>query len=188
MNPGWRRRPLPEAFYARDTVLAARELLGKVLRVRDGRLWRSGMIVEDEAYLREDPASHAYLGPNRRNRSMFGRPGTAYVFTVHGVHCMNVVTQAAEAVLIRAVEPLENVASPTDGPGKVCRALGITRERHDGVPVTGPDLEILDGGLGPFVAAVSPRIGVTRAKALPLRFYVKDNRFVSRPRPGAQAR
>ena len=188
MNPVRRRRTLPEAFYARDTVLVARELLGKVLRVRDGRLLRSGMIVEDEAYLKDDPANHAYRGPNRRNRSMFGSPGTAYVYTLHRVHCMNVVTQVAEAILIRAIQPLRNAAPPTDGPGKVSRALRITRERHDGVRVTGPDIEIRDEGLGPFDVATSPRIGVTRAQELPLRYYISGNPFVSGSRYRTQHR
>lgn len=168
-------RRLPPEFYRRETVRVARELLGKVLRVRDGRHWRSGIVVEDEAYVRDDPANHAYRGPNRRNLSMFQGPGTVYVYTMHGVHCMNIVTEIGEAVLIRAVEPLANLSRPTNGPGRLCRAYGVTRDRHDGLDVFGPEIEILDGGVGPLEIIVSRRVGVTRAKNRPLRFFVNPN-------------
>lgn len=172
--------PLSASFYRRETALVARELLGKMLRVRHGRRWRSGFIVEDEAYVRGDPANHAYRGPTRRNRSMFQGPGTIYVYRIHRVYCANVVTLAGEAVLIRAVEPFKNVAGPTDGPGKVCRALGITRERHDGVAATGPDIQILGTQYPQFELGVSTRVGVTKARDLALRFYIAGNPHVSR--------
>lgn len=168
-------RLLSPEFYRRDTVLVARQLLGKVLRVRDGKRWRSGIIVEDEAYLRNDLANHAYRGPDGRNRSMFLEPGTAYVYTMHGVHCLNVVTQVGEAILIRAVTPVANLPLPTNGPGRLCRAYGVTRARHDGLQVFGPEIEILDSGVGPPEIAVSRRVGVTRAKDRPLRFFVRTD-------------
>ena len=173
-------RLLPLTFYDRDTVAVATDLLGKVLRVRRRGGWKSGVIVEDEAYLRGDPANHAYRGRNRRNQSMFKGPGTLYVYSIHGVHCLNVVTRPGEAVLIRALEPLENISLPTNGPGKLCRALGITRDAHDGLTVAGPEIQIVDGGHRTFELGTSSRIGVTTAKGLPLRFFVTGNPFVSR--------
>lgn len=173
-------RSLPRRFYDRDTVEVATDLLGKVLRARHGSVWKSGAIVEDEAYLRDDPANHAYRGPSRRNQSMFKEPGTLYVYSIHSVYCMNIVTQRGEAVLIRAVEPLENISLPTNGPGKVCRALGITRDVHDGLTVEGPEVQIVDGGRRTFELGTSSRVGVTKAKRLPLRFFITGNPFVSR--------
>src|SRR6058998_469763 len=104
---------LPIKFYSRATLSVARDLLGKVLRVRDGRTWRSGYIVEDEAYLRDDPACHSYNGLTKRNQSMFKGPGTAYIYRIHQVHCINAVTRPGEAVLIRAIEPIQNIRSST---------------------------------------------------------------------------
>jgi len=173
-------RLLPARFYDRDTVAVATDLLGKVVRVRRRGGWKSGAIVEDEAYLRDDPANHAYRGPNRRNQSMFKGPGTLYVYSIHSVYCMNLVTQRGEAVLIRALEPLEYISLPTNGPGKVCRALGITKNVHDGLTVGGPAVQIVDGGRRTFEVGTSSRIGVTKAKRLPLRFFITGNPFVSR--------
>lgn len=172
-------RSLPLEFYRRETIAVARDLLGKAFHVRHRGVWRSGFIVEDEAYVRDDPANHAYRGPNRRNRSMFKGPGTLYVYTIHGVHCVNVVTQRGEAVLIRALEPRENISRPTNGPGKVGRALGITTDAYDGLAITGPGIRIADAGYPTFELGTSPRIGVTRAKDRALRFYVKGNTYLS---------
>ncbi len=174
--------PLARQFYERQTTIVARELLGKILRVWDGKVWRSGKIVETEAYVDGDPANHAFGGPNRKNASMFKGPGTVYVFVVHGVHCVNAVTRRGEAVLIRAVQPLENADSSTDGPGKLCRALQITRNIHDGLSLLGSEIiQIKDNNPPePSEIVVSTRIGVSRAKDLPLRFFIKGNPFVSR--------
>src|SRR5207245_9040632 len=106
---------LPAKFFTRDTLSVARDLLGKVLRARDGRTWRSGYIVEDEAYLRDDPACHSYNGLTIRNRSMFKGPGTAYIYSMHQVHCINAVTRHGEAVVIRASEPNQHIRSCTHG-------------------------------------------------------------------------
>ncbi len=171
---------LPIKFYARGTVLVAKELLGKVLRVRDGVIWRSGIIVEDEAYLRDDAACHAYRGPNVRNQSMFKGAGTVYVFVLHGVHCVNAVTQGGEGILIRALEPLENVSLPTNGPGKLCRAMNITRDTHDGMSFASSQIQIVDQHIPWFEVGVSPRVGIYKSKELLLRFYIKNNMFVSK--------
>ena len=173
---------LPAEFYSRDTLSVARDLLGKVLRVRDGRTWRSGYIVEDEAYLRNDPACHSYDGPTKRNQSMFKEPGTAYVYRIHQVYCINAVTRRGEAVLIRAVEPIQNIRSATNGPGRLCNALGITRDKHDGRSfVESKDLQIVrNGEFAEFELGVSTRVGISRAMDEPYRFYVEDNPYLSR--------
>jgi len=173
---------LPRQFYGRNTAVVGRELLGMILRVKDGHVWRSGIIVEDEAYVSDDPASHAYHGPNRRNHSMFKEPGTAYVYRIHQAYCVNAVTVEGEAVLIRSLQPVENVSLSTIGPGRLCRALGITKERHDGLSFTGGEVQIVDHDFGRVEVGVSERIGISKARELPLRFFVKNNRFVSRGR------
>ncbi len=145
-------------------------------------MWRSGIIVEDEAYVEDDPANHAYRGLNRRNQSMFKESGTVYVYKIHQVNCINAVTMEGEAVLIRSLQPLENVSLSTMGPGRLCRALGITKDRHDGLSFTGGEIQIADHDFGRFEVGVSERIGISKAKELPLRFFVQNNRFVSRGR------
>ncbi len=153
--------------------------------MKDGHVWRSGIIIEDEAYIDDDPANHAYYGPNRRNQSMFKEPGTVYVYRIHQVYCVNAVTLKGEAVLIRSLQPVENVSLSTMGPGRLCRALGITKERHDGLSFTGGEVQIVDHDFGRVEVGVSERIGISKARELHLRFFVKNNRFVSRGRsPG----
>jgi DNA-3-methyladenine glycosylase len=175
---------LPRSFYARPTVKVARDLLGKV--IRHGRL--SARIVETEAYLGTgDAAAHSARGPTPRTRVIFGPPGHAYVYLIYGMHyCLNIVAEpegVAGCVLIRAVEP---IGAPTEatlssnGPGKLTRALGITLN-HYGVDLTcGPITlhEPTDQEL--FKIGISPRIGISQAADLPLRFFIRGNRFVSR--------
>jgi DNA-3-methyladenine glycosylase len=169
---------LPLTFYDRPTVQVAKELLGKLIVVqRDEE--RLARIVETEAYLRNDPASHSYRGLTKRNASMFKGPAILYVFTIHRQNCMNVVTKVGEAVLIRAAEPVKNVFGKTSGPGLLTKALGIGR-KDDGLSLLGPPIYIADDGYKPNTIAVSRRIGISRGKDLPLRFYIKGNRFVSR--------
>src|SRR5262249_26252565 len=154
----------------RRTTTVARELLGKILRVRGDRRWRSGVILETEAYVKNDPANHAFHGETNRNRSMFKGPGTAYVYRIHQVYCVNAVTRSGEAVLIRSVRPLGKQALPIDGPGRLCRALGILRNKHDGKSLSGRDIQIADGQIRPWQVSVSRRIGVTKGKNRQLRF------------------
>lgn len=171
---------LPKSFYGRNTVLVARELLGKLILIkRDKRL--TARIVETEAYVSGDPANHAFKGQTRRNQSMFKGPGTIYVYAVHGQSCMNAVTGQGEAVLIRAAEPLENVSERTSGPGLLCRAMGITRQ-DDGKSLVDREVSIIDDGYRPKSIVSSPRIGVTGWKDCRLRFHIKDNLFVSKMR------
>ena len=163
----------------------ARALLGKILA--HGEV--SGRIVETEAYLgTTDPAAHAYRGVTPRTRVLFGPPGHAYVYLIYGIHdCLNIVAEpegAAGCVLIRAIEPLTGVTRSTDGPGKLTRALGITL-KHNGCDVTrGPITVSAPVREAKFEIDVSPRIGITKAADLPLRFFIRGNRFVSGARLG----
>jgi DNA-3-methyladenine glycosylase len=179
---------LPRSFYDRDTVLVARELLGKILvHVTEG-VERQGRIVEVEAYLGpHDLAAHSSRGLTPRTKTMFGPSGYAYVYMIYGMyHCMNVVTEPeghASAVLLRALEPLRNVEGKTAGPGLLCRAMGIDR-RLNGHDLLSDNFYITPPTKGESLAIVArPRIGVAYAgpwAAEPLRFYIKDNPFVSR--------
>jgi len=124
---------LPRAFYDRDTILVAKELLGKFLVHKSNGVKRVGKIVEVEAYLGpHDLAAHSAKGRTKRTEIMFGPPGHAYVYLIYGMyHCMNVVTEReghASAVLLRAIEPVENVEGKTCGPGLLCRAMKIDRQ------------------------------------------------------------
>lgn len=180
---------LERAFYDRDTVLVARELLGKHLVRLSNGVERVGRIVEVEAYLGpHDLAAHSSRGRTERTRVMFGPPGHAYVYLIYGIHCcMNVVTEReghASAVLLRAIEPVRNVEGPTRGPGRLCRAMGIDR-RLDGHDLTGDELYVADPVDAGTVSIVRrPRIGVDYAGRWArrlLRFYIRGNPFVSKP-------
>lgn len=170
---------LPAEFYNRSTVLIARELLGRIIVSRKHGIIRKCRIVEDEAYLVGDPACHSHRGITKRNASMFKEPGTLYVFTMHRQNCMNVVTMKGEAILLRAAEPMNNIDKPTNGPGKLSLALGVTRAEDDGKSLISSDITIEDDGWKPKDIGCSPRIGLTKAKDRFLRFYVKGNRYVS---------
>ena len=171
---------LTRSFYARPAVEVARGLLGKILRHGDA----SGRIVETEAYLgTNDAAAHSARGLTPRTRVIYGPPGHAYVYLIYGMyHCLNMVAEpegVAGCVLIRALEPLGGIAPPASGPGKLTRALGITM-RHCGADLTcGPLAVYSDGASDAFEIGVSPRIGISKAVDLPLRFFIRGNRFVS---------
>lgn len=192
--------PLPREFYVQDTRAVAQKLLGQIVqrRLPTGGLL-SGIIVETEAYLKDDPACHAYRGRTPRNSTMFGPPGHAYVYFTYGLHMMlNLVCApegTAEAVLIRALEPVEGVEAMrqnrrgiletrqlTNGPGKLAQALALTRLTHDGVDLTEPSSEllILPNEYSPFEMVTKTRIGITQGVDLPWRYYVAGNPFVSR--------
>ena len=114
---------LGRTFYDRPTAKVARDLLGGSIHVVGPNGTRTVRIVEVEAYVAGDPASHTFRGPTRRNRSMFGPPGTLYVYRIHQVVCANLVTRAGEAVLVRAGAPGDGTGDPS-GPGRLCRYLG----------------------------------------------------------------
>ncbi len=189
---------LQRDFYYRDPVTVAKDLLGKVLVRETSEGITAGVIVEAEAYLAQnDPANHAFKGKTNRNKSMFGPPGHAYVYRIHQVYCLNAVTEpenVPSAVLIRALMPVEGVELmrkrlgrsdilPTSGPGKLCRAMAIdlsldgwdltlgkklwVAEMNEPLEIDGDDI------------AVTGRVGVTAAKDLPLRFFLRLQPFVN---------
>jgi DNA-3-methyladenine glycosylase len=179
---------LPRAFYDRDTIVVAHELLGKWLVHKTDGIERIGKIVEVEAYLGEhDLAAHSSKGRTERTKVMFGPPGHVYVYFIYGMHhCMNVVTERdghASAVLLRALEPVKNISEKTSGPALLCRALGIDR-RWNGHDLLSDDFFIAAPETAEKISIVKrPRIGVDYAKHWAkrlLRFYIKDNPFVSR--------
>ncbi len=189
--------PLGAAFFDRDPAVVARELLGAELRVRDAFGIVSGRIVETEAYLGpHDPACHAVSGRTPRTWHLFGAPGVAYVYRIYGMHwCVNAVTREegfGSAVLIRALDPMAGIARMRarrsaakrdadlcNGPGKLCAALGIDRS-HDGLPLTGESRITIVGGdaVRDDAVMVGPRIGISKAVELPLRFWVRGTRVV----------
>lgn len=187
----------PRAFFEQDPLIVARELLGMRLVHRTGAGERVGRIVEVEAYRgEEDQACHAAPGPTGRNAPMYGPAGHAYVYLIYGMYDMfNVVTWPEgmpSAVLVRAVEPLSGIDRPTNGPGKLTRAMGITRELNR-VDLLGERLFVTAGEPVPEgLVERSPRIGVDYAgewAARPWRFSVQGCPHVSRrPRSPASPR
>jgi len=194
-------RVLPQSFYDRETEVVARELLGTVLECETGDGVASGIIVETEAYLGEhDLACHAAAGRTARTEHLYGPPGISYVYFIYGMYwCFNAVTRAEgepSAVLVRALEPLDglplmrkrrpfikNEVELTNGPGKLCKALGITGAMT-GKSLQRKPLVIREGpGLGDEQVEVTARIGITKSADWPLRWIIRDNRFVSRGRP-----
>ncbi len=189
---------LGREFFARSVHEVAPELVGCTLLV-DGV---GGRIVEVEAYDGEDPASHGFRGETKRNRSMFGPPGYAYVYRSYGIHwCLNLVCDLdgrAEAALVRALEPahgldlmrarrgLADERLLCAGPGRLCQALGVTGE-HDGLALDRPPFELLPRA-GEVELVRGPRIGISVATDEPWRYAEAGSRFVSRPvRAGAAA-
>ena len=193
---------LARAFYARDTIKVARDLLGqRLVRMRDGERL-SGTIVEVEAYIGEgDAACHASRGRTKRNATMYGPPGIAYVYLIYGMYlCLNFVTERegfAAAVLIRALEPIEGTETMgtlrqrtkevelTSGPGRLCQALGIDRT-FDGADMCASNAQLFVERAAPLAqaaVAAGPRVGVrgdAKAVSAPWRLFMKDNAFVSR--------
>jgi DNA-3-methyladenine glycosylase len=156
-----------------------------------------GRIVEVEAYDSEDPAAHGFRGRTPRNASMFGPAGHAYVYRSYGIHwCLNLVCEeegSAAAVLVRALEPTEGLERMRErrglddsrllaaGPGRLCEALGVTRE-HDGLALDAPPFELVASGERPEVVA-DVRIGISVATELPWRYGEAGSRWLSRPLP-----
>lgn len=190
------RPRLRRDFYARDPITLARDLLGRILFYRSDDGLLAGRIVETEAYTgAADPASHAYRGLTQRNAVMFGPAGHAYVYFTYGMHyCLNVAAERrgkAGAALLRALEPLAGLevmrahgaAGPAErlcsGPGKLCKALGLTLEQN-GLDLTRGPLGIAAGTPVPDSAVTAgPRIGITKAAELPYRFRVGGHPSVS---------
>jgi DNA-3-methyladenine glycosylase len=188
---------VPRDFYLDSPDLVAKKLLGKLL-VR-GEM--AGRIVEVEAYFGEsDPASHSFPGRTARNAVLFGPPGHAYVYFIYGMYfCLNVSCEPdglPGGVLFRALEPVRGleamaiargvaatrVAALTSGPGRLCQAFGVTRERDNGVDFTSrkSDLQIQDDGFVAGEIMVTPRIGISKDTDRPARFLLAGNPFVSK--------
>jgi DNA-3-methyladenine glycosylase len=178
---------LGQTFFQRNAVEVARELIGAEL-LFDGT---GGIIVEAEAYLVDDPASHSFKGQSPRNGSMFGPAGFSYVYRSYGLHwCLNTVCLPGSAVLIRALEPrtgvdvmrarrdIDNIRLICSGPGRLCQALGINGS-HDGVPLDKlPFAFRRVGESSPLL--IGRRIGISRAMDQPWRFGLQGSNFVSR--------
>ena len=187
---------LSRSFYNRDSVIVAKELLGKiVMRSIDGHVL-SGMIVETEAYKYGDKASHCYSRKTKRNEALFGPPGHAYIYMIHNKYCFNTVAHDSETpaggVLIRALQPLQGIElmqknrnidtlhALTNGPGKLTQALEITKKLY-GVDITkkGP-LYIIEKETESFEIVTTTRIGISQEKEKKWRFYIANNSWVSK--------
>ncbi len=193
-------KTLTEDFFDRPTPLVTWDLLGKVLvrQTRNGPL--AGRIVEAEAYLGgDDPACHAAAGRTERNKIFYRESphGRVYVFVSFGIHhCVNILTSGerpAGCVLLRSVEPIAGIRRMktnrqtndlkqlTSGPGRLTEALGITRD-FNGTSIAEGPLQIIDSDLGSFLPTVDVRIGITKDRNYPLRYFLSNNQYVSRPR------
>ena len=202
-HPSTLIRPLTRDFFARNPRRVARELLGKVLVRRTDAEPLTARIVEVEAYLGlNDPAAHSAAGKTLRNAVLFGPPGYAYVYFIYGNHyCLNVSCEpdgVPGGVLFRAFEPLsglqemargrgitihseKDLPKLTSGPGRLCEAFGVTRDRDNGGDLTSAEssLWIGDDGFRARGIVLSPRIGITKAAEHPLRYFLGGNPYVS---------
>jgi DNA-3-methyladenine glycosylase len=180
-----------------DTLTIAKQLLGYTLVHESNEGTTAGIIVETEGYLQDDPACHAYRKKSERNAPMFGEAGTIYVYQIYGMHfCVNISTNEkdiGEAVLIRALEPMDGIElmkerRKTDsiknlcsGPGKLVQAMGIYKGMNhwhilnNDLKIIPPPIEIPENEI-----ITTTRIGITQGANLPYRFYLKDNKFVSK--------
>lgn len=171
---------LPREFYSKDTVIVAKNLLGKKIVRKIGKHEISGIITETEAYRhKDDPASHAFSKITDRNKVMFQDVGVSYVYFTYGMYfCFNIVAKSpkkeAGAVLIRAIEPVKgikimqenrgnvNLKNLTNGPAKLAQALNITKE-HYGIDITKKSKLYIAEGIKPKKIITSPRIGISKA-------------------------
>lgn len=200
-------KKLPRSFYLRPTERVAKDLLGKFLVRKFDKKYLVGKIVETEAYCEDDPASHSYRGKTKRNEVMFWMGGHLYVYFTYGMHfCANVVTEkegTGEAVLIRAVEPIEGIAMMiknrskrksgvmaywkkgvlkdlTNGPARVCEAFGFGR-KENGTDLLGDEIFITEPmEKSQIQIGTSSRVGIKNGLEKRWRFFIKNNPYVSR--------
>ena len=187
---------LPKEFYEKhDTLTISKLLLGCTLVHESPEGRTAGIIVETEAYLQNDPACHAYRKKSVRNAPMFESAGTCYVYLIYGMHyCVNISSGAkdiGEAVLIRALEPTEGIElmqkrrktndlkNLCSGPAKLVQAMGITLD-FNFLTLDSDEFHCLESTNKNFSIVTTTRIGITQGADLPYRFYIKDNRFISR--------
>jgi DNA-3-methyladenine glycosylase len=200
---------LRRSFFNRDPREVGPDLLGKIVLRKQGRKIRAGRIVEVEAYLgADDLAAHAAAGRTERNAVLFGSPGHAYVYLIYGVHyCLNISCMPdgeAGCILVRALEPVAGIAEMTkarglrdlkpdsvndlrkltSGPGRLCEALEITRQRDNGKDMVSPgsDLQVLLDGFSVSDVVITPRIGITKSAEMPLRYTISGNPFITAAR------
>jgi DNA-3-methyladenine glycosylase len=190
---------LPNLFFRQETETVARKLLGILMLRRVQGTWIGGRIVETEAYLHiNDFASHSARGLGKSNAAMFDAAGTIYVYPIHAKVCFNIVTQSKNvgaAVLIRALEPLwgietmkelrgvDSIDRLTSGPAMLCQSLAIERDLNGHRLHDEPDLMLTQPETTLAEAiTVSHRIGINKSADLPLRFFLRGNRFVSGPK------
>lgn len=189
---------LNKNFYTKTADIIAKELLGKIIHRKSNNGIIIARIVETEAYLdKNDFASHSYIGKTDRNKAMFEEGSYTYVYKIYGIYnCFNIVTgkkDHGEAVLIRALEPLSNLEvihkyrktqkekDLTNGPGKLCQALNITIEDNMKDLMFSDDIIISEEKNNTnFEIVTTTRIGITKSVDLPLRFYIKGNKYISK--------
>jgi len=194
-----KKLPINRGFYAQDTLIVAKDILGKMFVRYTPNGVLVGRIVETEAYRgTDDPSSHSYRGKTSRNEVMFGKPGITYVYFTYGNHhCLNIVTEKPEipaAVLIRAIEPTKGIETMkrnrdveknidiSSGPGKLTKALQITRNDNN-LDVTDPSSKINifePDEEEKFQIVQTTRVGIRLAQEFPWRFYIKGNPHVSK--------
>ncbi|MCA9788926.1 MAG: DNA-3-methyladenine glycosylase [Cyanobacteria bacterium HKST-UBA06] len=199
-------KPLPKGFFKQDTLAVARQLLGQWLVVPNADQGQPGIfqVVETEAYTQDDPSCHAFNGPKGRGAFLYESPGLAYVYLIYGMyHCLNVVTEPhgrGGAVLFRALAPIwypglavealtpktAPTALRTHGPGRLCKALGITKAGHHGIDLTSSKAPMFlaqssTGSVPDGQIVTTTRIGISKAQDWPWRFYVHQNPWVSVP-------
>ena len=189
-------KKLKRRFFEKPTLKVAKELLGKYLVVKKRGKLASGKIVETEAYIgKKDPASHAYRGVTPRTKLMYGKPGYAYIYLTYGMYyCLNFITEKEgfpAAILVRAVEPKEGldlmikrrkikkIENLTNGPGRLCKAFGLDKSLN-GADICSDVIWIEDRGENPEKITSASRIGIKVGKDKKWRFYIEENRFVSK--------
>jgi DNA-3-methyladenine glycosylase len=191
---------LDRSFYLRPTLDVARDLIGKFLVYRKGKNLLSARLVEVEAYIgEEDPACHASVGKTERNEVMYRSGGLSYIYFIYGMYyCLNIVTEKEgfpAAILIRGAEPVDGIETMqkkyggsgshrlTAGPGKLCKAFGLTREQN-GLDLTGRELYLEDRGYRPVMIKKSRRIGIKKGLEKKWRFFEPGSPFLSGRMPG----
>ena len=179
---------LNRQFYNSHPTIVARNLLGCVLCVQqpDGSV-KKGVIVETEAYRQNEESCHAFRGVTKRSKTLFMKEGILYVYFTYGMHyCVNIVTECegiGSAVLIRALEPIfGDDIKICSGPAKLCKALGITTEFNEIDTCADNSLVWIEAykNISDSNIVQTTRIGIKKAVELPWRFYIKDNKFVSK--------